>query len=80
MSRVRSLQHCLQVLHPTLNFLLQVREIGKDLLRRAMLNLLVHQFLVPVEREIVALSGDVRFRYTKALGGSRPFLEVAPVI
>ncbi len=39
----------------------------RESLRRAMLHFLVHDFLVAIEREVVALRRDFRLRHTKTL-------------
>src|SRR5450755_4095753 len=64
-------EHPLQLLHPPLDLLLQLREVGEDLLRRAMLDRLVHHLLVAVEREVVALRCDVGLRHAEALRRAR---------
>ena len=55
----RSLQHPLQFLHALLNLRLQFAEAGEDFARRAVRDFFVDDFLVAVEREVVALRGNV---------------------
>ena len=52
-----SLQHPLQFLHALLNLRLQLAEGFQDFARRAVRDFGVDDFLVAVEREVVALRG-----------------------
>ena len=68
----RSSQHPLQLLNPLQDLLLDRPQFGQDLQRWAVLHLVVHQLLVAVEAEVVALICDLRFGYAEALGGAFP--------
>ena len=68
---VDSLQHPLQFLHALLNLRLQFAEAFEDFARRAVRDFFVDDFLVAVEREVVALRGDVGFGDAEALRGAR---------
>src|ERR1019366_4633598 len=71
--KYESPQHPLQLPHPLLNPLFDLRQLREDLLRRTMIDLLVHHFFVAVEGEVVALSGDVGLWDAEALGGAGAF-------
>ena len=71
MSSQSSLQHPLQFLHALLNLRLQLAEGFQDFARRAVRDFVVDDFLVAVEREVVALRGDVGLGHAEALRGAR---------
>ena len=52
--------------------LLDRSQFGQDLQRWAVLNLVVHQFFVAVEAEVLALLGDLRLGHAEALGSAFP--------
>ena len=66
----RSLQHPLQFLHALLNLRLQFTEVFQDFARRAVRHFFVNDFLVAVEREVVALRGDVGLGHAETLRGA----------
>ena len=66
-----SLQHPLQFLHALLNLRLQLAEGLEDFARRAVRDFGVDDFLVAVEREVVALRGEVGLGHAEALRGAR---------
>src|SRR5579859_1925418 len=66
-----SLEHTLQFLHSLLNLRLQLGEDVKNFSRRAMRYFFMNNYFVAVEREVVALSDNVRLGYTKTLRGTR---------
>src|SRR5438132_1666707 len=68
---MHSPEHPRQLSHPLPNLLLDPRYLREDLLRRTMVDLLVHHFLVAVEGQVVTLRGDVGFRDGEALDGAR---------
>src|ERR1035437_263671 len=72
-----SLQHPLQLLHPALNLRLQFGEIGENLLRRTVRDLLMHNLFIAVETEVIVLRYQIRFGHTETLSGARTFALAA---
>jgi hypothetical protein len=75
-----SSQHPLQLLNALQDLLLDRSQFRQDLQWRAVLHLVVHQLLVAVEAEVVALLGDLALGNTEALGGAFPIpLGILPL-
>ena len=66
-----SFQHVLQLLHALLNLHLQFAKVLQDFAWGAVGDFFMDDFLVAVERQIVALRGDVSFGDAEALRGAR---------
>src|SRR5215831_13410843 len=79
LSSTRSIQHTLQLLHALLNLRFQFAEAGEDFARRAVRDFFVNDFLVTVEREVVALRSDVGLGHAETLRSARA-VEFAAII
>ena len=71
-------EHRFQFAHAVDDFFFQVREPGEDVARRTVRDFGVDDFLVAVEREVVALRGEVGPGHAEALRGAR-VLALGPV-
>ena len=74
----RSSQHPLQFLHALMNLRLQPSEALQNLARRAVRDFFVNDFLVAVEREVVALRGNVGLGHAETLRSARAGKFIAP--
>ena len=70
LSSTCSLQHPIEFLHTLLNLRLQFAEAHEDFARRAVCDFFVNDFLITVERKIVALRGDVGLGHEERLLGA----------
>src|SRR5262245_52751086 len=66
-----------QLLHPPLNFPLQLRKLSEDLLRWSMRYLGMDNLLVSVNAEVVSLRHEIILRYTEALRRPRALTLLA---
>ena len=73
-----SFQHPFQFFHAHGDFLFQRGEVLQNFAWRAVGDFFVDDFLVAVEREVVALRGDLGFGHAETLRGARA-VELADV-